>query len=63
MDEDDDLARVDAWWNPPPSVPVSCPSIPPLQSQVVPAMPGRRRATISLEIEIESEKQRDRRLR
>lgn len=25
MDEDDEAARVDAWWDPPPMRPISCP--------------------------------------
>lgn len=33
MDEDDEAARVDAWWDPPPMRPISCP--PPRQSDEV----------------------------
>jgi hypothetical protein len=25
MDEDEEAARVDAWWDPPPMRPISCP--------------------------------------
>jgi hypothetical protein len=44
-DEGDEVELIDAWWNPPPTAPVTCPPTAPPASQT-----GiRRRQTISLE--------------
>jgi hypothetical protein len=60
IDEGDEAAAVDAWWNPPPSPPVTCPSsIPPAElagDQVtLPLHLGptsaNMRQTISLEVD------------
>jgi hypothetical protein len=46
MDESDEVEQVDAWWNPPPTPPVSCPpSVPPAADSA----PRPRHPTISLE--------------
>jgi hypothetical protein len=44
-DEANEVERIDAWWNPPPSSMTCPPSVPPPASQTV----ARRHQTISLE--------------
>lgn len=46
MDESDEAEQIDAWWNPPPTPPVSCPPSTPPASQV---LPRPSRPTLSLE--------------
>jgi hypothetical protein len=54
-DEADEAEQVDAWWNPPPAPPVSCPSIvpPAAVATATTAAPAsslrKRRETLSLE--------------
>ena len=50
MDESDEAELIDAWWNPPPSRPVSCPPSAPPASQVV---PRSSRQTLSLEVDLD----------
>lgn len=48
-DEGDEVEQIDAWWNPPPTPPMTCPSTLPPASHVTSVRRRLDRQTISLE--------------